>query len=470
MKYRFNTNVRKISGDIHTPVELYLKIRGKYPGSFLLESSDTRCAENRYSYICFHPLASFTANVKEIRTAYPDGSGTIFPVKGNNIIEKLNDFRCSFETQKNHYSFITEGLFGYTAYDAIPLFEEIEFDNACSDFPLIQYHVFRNILVYSHYYCELFIIEHLYGEDETDFENIVLEINCENVPHSRFNADDKESSNLTDEHFLTIIKNGIMHCHVGDVFQIVLSRNFRIGFEGDDFNVYRALRRINPSPYLFYFDYCSFRVFGSSPEAQLIIKNGKAVINPIAGTYMRNGNRSNDRSIASALQNDPKENAEHVMLVDLARNDLSRNGKNVRLDSYRQVEYYSHVVHLVSKVSAELEHDFNPVKVLADSFPAGTLSGAPKFRAMQIIDENEPDCRGLYGGAIGYMGFNGDIIHAIMIRSFLSSLNELTYQAGCGVVAASNPQNELQEVDNKLAALRKAIELAKNLENENTGY
>jgi anthranilate synthase component I len=288
-------------------------------------------------------------------------------------------------------------------------------------------------------------------------------LQTEPLPNFLFSTKGNEESNLTDESFLQKIETGKQHCFLGDVFQVVLSRKFRQQFKGDEFNVYRALRSINPSPYLFYFDYGDFKIFGSSPEAQLTISEGKATINPIAGTFRRTGNAKEDEQLAVTLSNDPKENAEHVMLVDLARNDLSINSRNVQVESYKQVEYYSHVIHLVSKVSAALEQNYNPIKILGDTYPAGTLSGAPKHRAMQIIDENENESRGFYGGAVGILGLNGNFNHAIFIRSFLSRNNTLTYQAGCGIVTKSNNQSELEEVNNKLSALRMAIELAKNI-------
>ena len=249
------------------------------------------------------------------------------------------------------------------------------------------------------------------------------------------------------------------------MFQIVLSRRFIQRYEGDDFRLYRALRSINPSPYLFYFDFGSFRIFGSSPETHCRIEGGKAYIDPIAGTAKRTGDSEADRKAAEYLRNDPKENAEHVMLVDLARNDLSRNCHNVKVDFYKDLQYYSHVVHLVSRVSGELDmagtgDGADTVKTFLDTFPAGTLSGAPKVRAMQLIAEYEPHRRGPYGGCIGYIGLNGSLNQAITIRTFVSRNGELTFQAGGGIVAKSDVEYELQEVNNKLAALRKAITMA----------
>lgn len=463
MKYQFKTNIIKKLSDTHTPVELYLKLRDKFPNSFLLESSDYKSKENSYSYLCFLPIASFIVHPKITKITYPDGKKKEHNTNKLDISQTLLEFTKQFGSDTLPYDFITNGLFGYTSYDAIPLFEKIQFKSTPNEFPLIQYHVFKYIIVFNHFNNELFIIEHLLENESTQIEQINDIISHKTASTYSFNQTSKEISNFTDEDFLKMIDKSINHCYLGDVFQVVLSRKFQIDFKGDEFNVYRALRSINPSPYLFYFDYGNFKIFGSSPEAQLTISNNKATINPIAGTFKRTGNNEKDEQLANELSQDPKENAEHVMLVDLARNDLSKNSNHVTVERFKQIEYYSHVIHLVSKVSAQLDKNYNPIKILGDTYPAGTLSGAPKHRAMEIIDKYEPDSRGFYGGAIGYLGFNGGFNHAIFIRSFLSFKHQLIYQAGAGIVAKSNPQNELNEVNNKLFALRKAIELASTI-------
>lgn len=463
MKYQFKTNIIKKLSDTHTPVELYLKLRDKFPHSFLLESSDYKSKENSFSYLCLLPIASFIVETEKTKINYPNKINQEFITHKINISEKLFEFTKQFKSDTLPYDFITNGLFGYTSYNAIPLFENLQFKNTHNEFPLIQYHVFKYIIVFNHFNNELFIIEHLLENEITQIEQINDIITNKAANTYSFKQISKEISNFTDEDFLKIIDKGIHHCYLGDVFQVVLSRKFQIDFKGDEFNVYRALRSINPSPYLFYFDYGNFKIFGSSPEAQLTISNNKATINPIAGTFKRTGNNEKDEQLANELSQDPKENAEHVMLVDLARNDLSKNSVAVTVDRFKQIEYYSHVIHLVSKVSAKLDKNYNPIKILGDTYPAGTLSGAPKRRAMEIIDEYEPNSRGFYGGAIGYLGFNGGFNHAIFIRSFLSFQHQLIYQAGAGIVAKSNPQNELNEVNNKLFALRKAIELASTI-------
>jgi anthranilate synthase component I len=460
MTYTFQTKVIQKLSDTHTPVELYLKIRDKFAQSFLLESSDYKSKEDSFSYLCFDERASFKADKERVFMTYPDGKTEQLNTQEVVVSEVLNRFSQSFVTEDLGYNFVTNGLFGYTSYDAIPLFEDIQFSNNDFDLPLIQYHVFKYLIVFNHFNNELYLIEHLLEGEKSGMDEMMDIIENRSIPRFEFKRVGEESSNFTDEDFLKVIHKGIDYCHYGDVFQVVMSRKFRQSFSGDEFNVYRALRSINPSPYLFYFDYGSFKIFGSSPEAQLTINQDVAAMNPIAGTFKRTGNSEQDRLLAEELLKDPKENAEHIMLVDLARNDLSKNSKEVKVERYKEIEYYSHVIHLVSRVTAKLEGKYNPIEILGNTYPAGTLSGAPKYRAMEIIDKYEPNSRGFYGGAVGYLGFRGEFNHAIFIRSFVSKNNELTLQAGCGIVAKSNPESELNEVNNKLSALRKALELA----------
>lgn len=462
MSIQFKTNYIKKLSDTHTPVEMYLKVRDKFPNSFLLESSDYKSKENSYSYLCLQPIASFIVTKTETEITLPN-ERKIINTSEISVADELYAFSKQFKADDLGFDFESNGLFGYTSYDAIPLFEDISFSNQDFSLPLIQYHVFKYIIVFNHFNNEMYLIEYLLEGESSQLQNIEDIIDRRAIPRFHFQQTGEETSNFSNEEFLKAIKVGINHCLVGDVFQVVLSRKFKTTFKGDEFNVYRALRSVNPSPYLFYFDYGDFKIFGSSPEAQLTIKNNKAIINPIAGTFKRTGKTKEDEQLAILLSNDPKENAEHIMLVDLARNDLSKNSRNVQVESFKQVEYYSHVIHLVSKVNAELEANYNPIKILGDTYPAGTLSGAPKHRAMQIIDANETSSRGFYGGAIGYMGFSGEFNHAIFIRSFLSEKNQLHFQAGCGIVSKSNPESELQEVNNKLTALRKSLELAKTI-------
>ena len=463
--YKLNTFHKKILADTITPVSVYLKIRDKFPNSLLLESSDYRGNDNSFSYICCNPIASIKVENEMVTQTFPDGTSVKFSVeKTTNIPEVIQNFASQFESQKNDFKFINNGLFGYISYDSVRYFEKIEIVNKENnlEIPDIFYAVYQNIISINHFKNEAFIFCH-----STDNENNITEIEqllqTKNfVSHNYFNQG-KSISNLTDEEFKANVAIAKKHCQRGDVFQLVLSRRFTQNFKGDDFNVYRALRSINPSPYLFFFDYGNFKIMGSSPEAQIIVKNRKAEIHPIAGTFKRTGHDEQDAVLAKKLQNDPKENSEHVMLVDLARNDLSRHGNNVVVENYSEVQFFSHVIHLVSKVTASLHENATTMQVVADTFPAGTLSGAPKHKAMQLIEKYEKTNRDFYGGAIGFMDFDGNFNHAIMIRTFLSKNHQLHYQAGAGIVNSSTEEDELQEVYNKLGALNKALELAEKI-------
>ncbi len=458
--FTLKTSYRKLLADTVTPVSIFLKIRDRYANTLLLESSDYHSNENSYSYICFAPLASFKVEHQTITRQYPDGSADRTVISDRRqVLQSLTDFSRSFDARDNDLPFVANGLFGYISYDAVRYFEEIEiatFQSEEREIPEIFYSVYQFVIVINHFKNELYILEHYYDK-QSGLEEIETIINNKNYASYKFYAEGDETSNFKDEEFLEIIKKCKEHCHRGDVFQIVPSRRFTQTFKGDEFNVYRALRSINPSPYLFYFDYGSFKIFGSSPEAQIVIKAGKASIHPIAGTFKRTGDDHSDAELAKKLFDDPKENSEHVMLVDLARNDLSRHGKNVTVDTFKEIQFYSHVIHLVSKVTGELNGAASPLQLVADTFPAGTLSGAPKHMAMTLINKFENGNRGYYGGAIGFLSFNGDFNHAIMIRSLLSKNNKLFYQAGAGIVAKSDDVSELNEVNNKLLALRTAI-------------
>ena len=470
-KYKLKSNYTKLIADVVTPVSIYLKLRDRFANTILLESSDYHAADNSFSYLCCNPIAGFSLQKGMVTMKFPDGSKIEKEITNRKeVVGLLESFVNAFDPVHYNFNFIDNGLFGYMTYDAVEYFEDIDLSSAPKpgyDIPEIQYTVFRNVIVINHFKSELYLFDHQWSEDQSpdniaDLTNLIESLS---FPNYRFNRTGKETSNFTDAEFLEVIKKGKEHCHLGDVFQIVPSRRFQTTFQGDDFGVYRSLRAINPSPYLFYFDYGNFRIFGSSPEAQIVIKNRKASIYPIAGTFRRTGNDNYDAELARNLADDPKEDSEHVMLVDLARNDLSRNGTDVEVEKFKEIQYYSHVIHLVSKVSGLLAEGTSTVRMVADTFPAGTLSGAPKHMAMQLINRFEVTRRGCYGGAIGFMGFNGDFNHAIMIRSFFSQNNTLYYQAGAGVVAKSEPDKELQEVSNKLEALRKAMDEAEVIKN-----
>jgi anthranilate synthase component I len=463
MKYKLRTRSKKLLADTVTPVNIYLKLRDVYAGSILLESSDYHGHENSLSFICCEPIASFQVNddVIEIRT--PDHLKSIEKISAHSqVLEKLDNFRTSFVADTPRQKYSPSGLFGYISYDTVRYFEDVEINMTEKLIPDVLYKVYKFVIVVDHFSNELTLFESSYEplDEPSMLEKLEKLIFSNRFSTFSFQSSGKETSNVTDAEFLKMVESGIRHCNRGDVFQIVLSRRFTREFKGDEFNVYRALRSVNPSPYLFYFDYGSFKIFGSSPEAQIQIKNGEASIYPIAGTFRRSGNDHEDAVIAARLTSDEKENSEHVMLVDLARNDLSRDSAGVKVEVFKEIQYYSHVIHLVSKVTGKLSEGASPLRLVADTFPAGTLSGAPKHNAMTLINKYENVNRGFYGGAIGFMDFNGDFNHAIMIRTFLSKDNKLICQAGAGVVAKSVPQSELQEVNNKLEALKVAIQMA----------
>jgi anthranilate synthase component 1 len=466
MKYKISTYSKKLLADTLTPVNIYLKLRDVFAGSILLESSDYHGHENSLSYICCEPIASFEVNDNAAEVHLPDGQvQQTAIIKAGQLTELLENFRNAFEINPSEDKFANAGLFGYMAYDSIGFFEDVEITRKEKRIPDVIYKFYKYVIVVDHFSNELSLFEHYLSgtENKSSLEKVEQIIFSNRFATYSFKLTDSETSNVTDQEFIKIVEKGKEHCYRGDVFQIVLSRRFSCGFKGDEFNVYRALRSVNPSPYLFYFDYGSFKLIGSSPEAQLQVKNGKAHIFPIAGTFRRTGNDQEDAVLASKLSADEKENAEHVMLVDLARNDMSRNASNVNVEVFKEIQFYSHVIHLVSKVTGTLKEDSSILKMAADTFPAGTLSGAPKHMAMTLINKYENVNRSFYGGAIGFIGFDGSFNHAIMIRTFLSHENKLIYQAGAGVVSKSNEESELQEVNNKLAALRKAVLLAEKI-------
>jgi anthranilate synthase component 1 len=463
---KFRTLSRTRLADLHTPVSIYLQLRDKMAHSLLLESSDYESKGNSYSFICAEPIVELMIQSRLLKYDFPDGSVEHFeiPPKSNvsNLLEQFCN-RFQFEGAEEHQRF--NGLFGHTNFDAVQYFETLELDEnkRQHDLPDLRYAVYRYIIVMNHYTSEMYLLENLLEGQESELDKIEHYLKKGALMTYQFELEGEKTSNLSDEAFKALVTKGKEHCAIGDVFQIVFARQFQQQFKGDDFNVYRALRSINPSPYLFYFDYGAYKIFGSSPEAQLVIRNHQAILTPIAGTYKRTGNAQLDQENAAALLVDPKENAEHVMLVDLARNDLNRHTKNVTVTQYKEIQFYSHVIHLVSKVEGDLAADANIFQVFGDTFPAGTLSGAPKYKALELINKYENQNRGFYGGAIGFFNPKGQLNQAIMIRSFMSKDNCLYFQAGAGVVIDSEEEKELQEVNNKLAALQKALDQAVEL-------
>jgi anthranilate synthase component 1 len=468
--YNYTTTSKTILADLYTPVGVYMRLRDLYPQSALMESSDYHEKDNSRSFIGIEPMASVAIGHGMATITYPDGTTLQHEVnkdyRSDKAIHELID-RIHVEGDDAKLC----GLFGYTSFNAVRYFEDINVKDetqAKNDAPDLLYILYKVVIVFDHFNNTIKLVtleapSNLPQKGEAQVDVILKAMNKANVKAYDFHPVGDVRSTLTDDEHRENIRRGIKHCLRGDVFQIVLSRRFIQQYEGDDFKLYRALRSINPSPYLFYFDFGGFRIFGSSPETHCRIEGHKAYIDPIAGTTKRTGDAEADRKGAEYLRNDPKENAEHVMLVDLARNDLSRNCHGVKVDFYKDLQYYSHVIHLVSRVSGELDNNADPIKAFIDTFPAGTLSGAPKVRAMQLISEYEPHNRGAYGGCIGYIGLDGSLNQAITIRTFVSRNGELWFQAGGGIVAKSDVEYELQEVNNKLGALRKAILMAEKM-------
>ena len=463
----FHYTIKSIAlpGDLSTPVSTYLKVRDLFAQSALMESSDYHGSENNRSFIGLEPLASFSVSHGKAIMLYPDKTEHQVDITDSySVSDAFDDFIKMFSVEGNDSAYC--GLYGYTSFNAVRYFEHIDVKDskeAKNDAPDIHYIMYKYLLVFNDFSSELKLLEMLADGESSRADEIVRAVMSRNYATYTFHAVGPTTSPLTDEEHKANIRRGIAHCKRGDVFQIVLSRRFIQHYEGDDFELYRALRRINPSPYLFYFDFGGFRIFGSSPETHCRIEdNGMAYIDPIAGTTRRQGNTEADAKAAAALLADPKENAEHTMLVDLARNDLNRHCSEVEVEFLKDTQFYSHVIHLVSRVRGRVRPGTNAIKLLADTFPAGTLSGAPKGRALQLISQYEPHNRGAYGGCIGFIGLNGTLNQAITIRSFVSRNGELWFQAGGGIVAASDEEYELQEVNNKLGALRKAIDMAEH--------
>ena len=477
-KKRLRTITKKHLADTFTPVSIYLKVRDQYTESVLLESTDFRSVENCFSFIGIEPIARFVAQGNDITETFTDGTKRVQKLPNSAVLQEFKNFIEQFDVSplnppegdfKEKSPPLGDlggnGFFGHTSYDAVQYFDTMVLDKTkrTTDLPDLHYALYRFVIAINHFKDELTIIENLADGMDSEMERLETILHSQTVPTFDFILRGEEKTNMSDEDFKKLVTIGKQHCQIGDVFQIVLARNFAQAFSGDEFQVYRALRSINPSPYLFYFDYGTYKIFGSSPEQQLVVKNRIAGVNPIAGTYKRTGNDEEDARSARALAADPKENAEHIMLVDLARNDLGKHCKSVKIKELRDIQFFSHVIHIVSKVEGELLDGVNPIDVFADTFPAGTLSGAPKYKAIELIDQYEKTNRHFYGGGIGFIGFNGDLTHAIVIRSFLSKDNVLYRQAGAGIVVSSVEETELQEVNHKLNALKVALNAAEKI-------
>ncbi len=467
MTNKIYTQYSEYLADLHSPVSIYNKLRDQFPGALLFESADYHDRTDNKSIICLQAIANFEAKGKGYSYGINEEVQKI-ALEPYEVINALQTFMNSFETYKSELPIETKGFWGYSSFESVQYFEDISFTNKADeikDNPDLKYQFFKYLIIFDHFKKTLYIVEHSIGEeskDKSNIDKIYSIIQSNNYCHFQFATVGDEASNISDAHYMEMVSKGVEHCKKGDTFQVVLSREFRRKFRGDDFTLYRCLRSINPSPYLFYLDYGDFKIFGSSPESQLKVVKNIASINPIAGTVKRGENLEEDIQKAEELRSNPKEISEHVMLVDLARNDLSKNSDEVEVETYAEIQYFSQVIHLVSKVNGTLKKGRSGLDIYRDTFPAGTLSGAPKYRALQIIDESETTPRNFYGGAIGFLGFDGSVNHAIIIRSILSKNNTLVYQAGAGIVVDSSPEGELEEINNKVRAIR--LSIAKALE------
>ena len=470
MQFKIHTKYRKVLADLYTPVAIYNKLRDKFSNALLLESADYHDRTDSKSFICLEPTAGFEAKANRYYYEFPNEDRVIKTANHpKEVLEDLKSFVAKFEPTSNDLPFNIQGLWGYSSFESVQYMEDIKLSYPTNEFknnPDLKYQFFKYVLVFDHFKNELFITQNEINspiEDYNLIDNIFQTLQINNLPNFTFTSVGDETSSITDEQYKEMVGIGIHHCKIGDTFQLVLSREFQQKYKGDDYNLYRSLRSINPSPYLFYFDYGDFKILGSSPESQLQVNDGIASVNPIAGTVLRGNSQKEDLKLAEQLKDNPKEISEHVMLVDLARNDLSKNSENVSVERYAEIQYFSHVIHMVSKVKGKLFKGKSGLDIYADTFPAGTLSGAPKYKALEIIAKNENTSRNFYGGAIGFIGFDGSFNHAIIIRSILSKNNTLVYQAGAGIVADSTPDGELQEVNNKIAAIRNAIKKANEI-------
>lgn len=461
--FKFNTVTKKRLSDTVSPVSLYLKFRDLYPNTLLLESSDYHSKEDSFSFLCMDPLLTFSVENNQVYWSTAQKTIEKHCLKDTALTDLFEKYMRAIKLKVEESALWFNGFYGYMTYDTVQYFENLTLENPPSDaeIPTLKYSFHRFLIAINHFNDELTLIENIPEGEPSQITTVEKIIESPYFQKQDFHLQGDEKSNCTDDDFINYVRKGKAHCARGDVFQIVLSRQFQQGFKGDVFNVYRALRSINPSPYLYFFDYGDFQIMGSSPEAQVRIQNNKAIINPIAGTFRRTGDKNKDVLLGKKLLADPKENAEHVMLVDLARNDLSKHTEKVEVAVFKEVQYFSHVIHLVSAVEGVIKN--NPMKIVGDTFPAGTLSGAPKYKAMQLIDRYENQSRGLYGGAVGFIGLQGTVNLAIAIRSFVAKNKTLYSQAGAGIVIDSDEQKELQEVNNKLAALKKAVLLAEKI-------
>lgn len=462
----------EILADHVTPIQVFMALRGAGTPSFMLESVENRDQWGRYSFIGVNPKKEIKMNGTEIEI---DGKKQTVENHIAYLMEMVNGYRSPVLADKPK---LTGGFIGYFGYDTIRFVEKKLTNVPEDDLHMPECHLcmYDEIIAFDHLTNRVIVIQNVHESDDLETKYKSLEPRAkqmiERIDNFRMvrkehevKNETKVVSNLTKEEYKSNVEKAKEYIRNGDIFQVVLSQRFEVESEADPFDVYRCLRTTNPSPYLYFFDFVDYQIAGASPEMLVSVTNGIVTTKPIAGTVPRGTTKKEDDILVRQLMHDPKEQAEHTMLVDLGRNDVGKVSRfgTVRVDNFMSVEKYSKVTHLVSDVQGELREDKTALDALMSILPAGTLSGAPKVRAMEIIDELENKKRGLYGGTVGYLAFDGNIDTCIAIRTVLFKDGKGYVQAGAGIVADSEPEKEYEETKNKALAVINAIREAAEL-------
>jgi len=466
---------KRLSADLLTPVSAFLALRTGSHHAFLLESVEGGENLARYSFLGKNPYRVIRVHGRAVEVTERHNPSDKSPPQGDIFVVLQHYIQEYYEVRVHGLPRLRCGAVGYMGYDNVRLIEHLP------DMPEDDLHVpdalwcfYDTMCAFDHVQHQIVLMASVFMTSDTSVEAQFLEAQARlaqletelrtpiRAPAPITLNRDRLSSNFEREAFKSAIEEGKRLIYEGDIFQVVLSQRFSLPFSVDAFNLYRALRQINPSPYLFFLDFDEVTLIGSSPEVLVRVEEGRAQLLPIAGTRPRGRDAAEDLRLQEELLRDPKERAEHLMLVDLGRNDLGRicTMGSVTVDRYAYIERYSHVMHIVSTVSGEVDPAYAPLDVLRACFPAGTVSGAPKVRAMEIIDALEPTKRGIYAGAVGYIDFSGNMDTCIAIRTMVVRNNTVYIQAGAGIVADSDPEREFEETENKARALKQALRVA----------
>lgn len=464
---------RRMLADVLTPVSLFLAIREQSNHPFLFESVEGGEQLARYSFLGCNPYQTLLFDGERVTLNRKDGQTTILNEAYFEALERLTTQHT--EPKLPDLPRLTGGAVGFSSYDTVRQVEYLpDIPPSDIDVPEAVWSFYDEVYAFDHVKQQVILMKTVFVNEYTDLKRAYEEAqealtrmeasaNQSFRSSNRFSLDASDlSSNMNEKQFHHMVETAKTYIYEGDIFQVVLSQRFRVPFKGDKFTLYRALRMVNPSPYLFFLEFNDFALVGSSPEVLVRVTGNEARLLPIAGTRPRGKTHEEDLELEEDLKNDPKEISEHIMLVDLGRNDLSRVCKSgsVHLERNQSIERFSHVMHIVSDVVGEIAPDKSSVDALMKCFPAGTVSGAPKIRAMEIIDELEPSKRGPYAGAVGYFDFSGNMDTCIAIRTMLVTHQTVYIQAGAGIVADSNPANEFEETKNKAGALVEALSVA----------